>query len=178
MMRRAGYTDAGPDALDGTFDTWGYGADLAGPAADRLFESALHTSALGLTARLDYVFVRNGAHVVRAQIVGNDWPQHGWPCIYPAQRHSAQALATRLNMPFAPAHACAPSDHAGVVATITLADSLVQEQTPPYHFAHMYTVVAGFLAVVVLIWWAVRQRGNPRWQRVRIPRMRLPRDSA
>jgi endonuclease/exonuclease/phosphatase family metal-dependent hydrolase len=158
MMRQAGYTDVGPDALQGQFNTWGYDADLAGPAGDRLFESELHTTARGLTARLDYIFVRNGATAQTAHIIGNDWPEHGWPCVYAMQRQNAQALASRLNLPFHAAHACAPSDHAGVFATILIADSLVQEQIPPRHIAHLYAYIALFLGGLCILWLRVRKR--------------------
>lgn len=156
MMRQAGYMDAGPDALLGEFDTWGYDADLAGPAGDRLFESELNTTARGLTARLDYIFVRNGATVQSARIIGNDWPAHGWPCVYASQRQNAQALALRLALPFRAAHACAPSDHAGVAATIRIADSLTQELIPPTHFAHLYADIAVCMSLLFSGFWRVR----------------------
>jgi endonuclease/exonuclease/phosphatase family metal-dependent hydrolase len=107
MMRKAGYRDVGPDSLVGQNDTWGYRADLAGPALNRLFESALQSNVLGLTARLDYVFVRNGATTIDAHIVGNDWPTHGWRCVDDAQRQHSAAKASRLDLPISEESACA-----------------------------------------------------------------------
>ena len=115
---------------------------------------------LGLTARLDDVFVRNGATTIDAYIAGNDWPTHGWRCVDDTQREHAAAQASLLGLSFAEDSACAASDHAGVVATIHIHDSVIQAATPPYHFVHLYVVLAIFLGGVGLVWWSVRRRSH------------------
>ncbi len=178
MMRHAGYRDAGPDALAATYATWGYADDLAGPAVGRLVESELRGNLPGLTARLDYVFVRNGVEVVDARIIGNEWPLHGWNCTQFSQQANAATTASLLGLPYGAMNACAPSDHAGVVATVRIHDSATQAQTPPYHFANSYTFVAMFLGIATAIWWSVRQRGTPGHIRVHAKHKRRRRHSA
>ena len=173
MMRHAAYADVGPESMVGTNATWGYSADLAGPAIDRLLESEFHQTALGLTARLDYIFVRNGATVVTADIIGNEWPHHGWPCTLVSQQQNAKGIAMLMGLPYTEAHGCAPSDHAGVVATIRIHDSPAQLTVPPFRVAHIYAYLVGFLGSVGLLWWAVRRR---RQQRRLRPWRRQPRE--
>ena len=169
MMRHAGYIDVGPESMVGAHATWGYSADLAGPAIDRVLESTFHDTALGLTARLDYIFVRNSATAVTADIIGNEWPHHGWPCAMASQQQNAQGTALLLGLPYDEAHGCAPSDHAGVVATIRIHDSPTQLTVPPFRVAHIYAYLVGFLGSVGLLWWAVRRRRQQRrirpWRR-------------
>ena len=169
MMRHAAYADVGPESMFGANATWGYSADLSGPAIDRLLESEFHQTALGLTARLDYIFVRNGATVVTADIIGNEWPHHGWPCARDSQQQNAKGTALLLGLPYTDEHGCAPSDHAGVVATIRISDSPTQISVPPYRVAHIYAYLVGFLGSVGLLWWAVRRRRQQRrlrpWRR-------------
>ena len=92
LMRRAGFADAGPDAQDGKNFTWGMGALLTGPDEKRYRAALMMGNMYGFTDRLDYIFLKNGAEVVSSKIVGNTAPKSGlWP-----------------------------SDHASVVAQISL----------------------------------------------------------
>jgi hypothetical protein len=170
-MRAAGFADAGPDALSGQNRTWGYRADLAGPALQRILESTLMTGTDGLTARLDYVFVRNGVTVHDARIIGNGWPTVGWPCPSATQR-AASAFSARLLLGTPhPDAVCAPSDHAGVVASVSIHGSPPEQSVPPTQYAHTYTVILATVIIAGVLWWRRTQpvrRRMPRQWRVRI----------
>ncbi len=92
LMRKAGFTDAGPDAINPNNFTWGMNALLTGPDKKRLNAAQEMGNATGFTDRLDYIFVKNGANVISSSIIGN---------IQPAN--------SRWN-----------TDHAGVVAMVSL----------------------------------------------------------
>lgn len=92
LMRKAGFTDAGPDAINPKNFTWGMNALLTGPDNKRLKAAQEMGNATGFTDRLDYIFVKNGANVISSSIIGN---------IQPAN--------SRWN-----------TDHAGVVAMVSL----------------------------------------------------------
>ena len=92
LMRKAGFTDAGPDAINPKNFTWGMNALLTGPDKKRLKAAQEMGNATGFTDRLDYIFVKNGANVISSSIIGN---------IQPAN--------SRWN-----------TDHAGVVAMVSL----------------------------------------------------------
>lgn len=99
-MRKAGFTDSGPDALNPVNYTWGMNALLTGPDAKRLKSAKEMGNKEGFTDRLDYIFLKNGASVVTSKLIGNTPPQSGlWP-----------------------------SDHAGVVAEIELPDNTIQSE--------------------------------------------------
>ncbi|MFM2033348.1 MAG: hypothetical protein RLZZ297_2113 [Chloroflexota bacterium] len=166
LMRGAGFADAGPDALDPNYRTWGYRADLAGPALQRILESSLATAPDGLTTRLDYIFVRGPVTVHQARVVGNGWPHIGWPCHDDTQRAASAFAAQLLTGAVYGAAMCAPSDHAGVVATLSVGVSPVETTVPPTQYAHTYTVV--LVAVVfggALWWWRVRRVRRRRFGR-------------
>ena len=100
-MVAGGFTDAGPDSTAPGNRSWGGAVDLAGPDAARVDAARAMGNDRGFTDRLDYVFVRNGAEVVRAYLVGATWPEGEgtWPC------------GERV---------CMASDHAGVVAEVMI----------------------------------------------------------
>jgi len=70
LMREAGFTDVGPDALDPMNNTWGMNALLTGPDPDRLKYSQQIGNFAGYSDRLDYIFVRNGAFPVSSRLIG------------------------------------------------------------------------------------------------------------
>lgn len=102
-MVHSGFTDAGPDAA--AHPTWGYSALLTGPDAAR---------PTGLTDRLDYVLTRGMGPVLDAHVIGGD---------YPAGDDVVPCGTT----------VCAPSDHAGLVATIAIPASGERDPAPPGH---------------------------------------------
>jgi hypothetical protein len=130
-MVEAGYTDAGPDAADPLNLSWGTGALLAGPDLERLPAAQEMGNPYGLTDRLDYVFTRNGAQARGAELVGAAWPVEGetWACADPEQLASAAEAARTLDVELPSSGVCMPSDHAGVVATVTIDASDVRD--PP-----------------------------------------------
>jgi hypothetical protein len=94
IMRKAGYVDVGPDAQSAENFTWGMSALLAGPDAKRNQAALKMGNKYGFTDRLDYIFLKNGADIVSSKIIGNTPPKSGlWP-----------------------------SDHASVVAQVSLPD--------------------------------------------------------
>ncbi len=60
--------------MDPANRTWGSDGDLAGPNPERLEVSLEEGNDAGFTDRLDYVFTRNGATPVSAEVFGNVWP--------------------------------------------------------------------------------------------------------
>lgn len=74
-MRRAGFTDAGPDALNPVNYSWGMSALLTGPDPIRKKAALEMGNRYGFTDRLDYIFLKNGATVVSAEIIGNKGAQ-------------------------------------------------------------------------------------------------------
>ena len=124
-MIDAGFTDAGPDSMDPKNRTWGAEGDLAGPNPERLKVSLEQGNDAGFTDRLDYVFTRNGATPVRAEVFGNTWPDTDqvWACNDPSQiattEQSSAILAEKgLAEPITGRGVCLPTDHAGLLAVV------------------------------------------------------------
>jgi endonuclease/exonuclease/phosphatase family metal-dependent hydrolase len=74
-MRHAGFIDAGPDALNPVNYSWGMNALLTGPDPIRKKAALEMGNKYGFTDRLDYIFLKNGAAVVKAEIIGNTGAQ-------------------------------------------------------------------------------------------------------
>jgi endonuclease/exonuclease/phosphatase family metal-dependent hydrolase len=135
LMRKAGFTDAGPDAINPNNFTWGMNALLTGPDKKRLNAAQEMGNATGFTDRLDYIFVKNGANVISSSIIGN---------IQPAN--------SRWN-----------TDHAGVVAMVSLP---VNRDVSPALDAHapfpisFWNWVGIFLivAITVVVVWRRKKR--------------------
>ncbi|MGI9185901.1 MAG: endonuclease/exonuclease/phosphatase family protein, partial [Gaiellales bacterium] len=121
-LRHAGYVDAGPDAMDPRNLTWGASALLAGPDPARIPAALRLGNPHGLTDRLDYAMLRNGARSVEAHLIGAAWPASDdlWACSTPDQIRDGVAAATALAVAVPRPMRCIPTDHAGVVATIAL----------------------------------------------------------
>lgn len=134
-MRAAGFTDAGPDATDPANFSWGESALLAGPDLHRLAAAEQMGNDAGFTDRLDYVFLRNGVQARTAELIGNTWP-HGddmWPCTTAEQLANTQAAATAMGIEPPNGAVCAPTDHAGVVAELTIPASNTVDAPLPTH---------------------------------------------
>ena len=76
LMTEAGFTDSGPDPLLPENYTWGMNALLTGPDPVRLKVAKELGNNAGYTDRLDYVFVKNGADVISAKIIGDTPPNN------------------------------------------------------------------------------------------------------
>lgn len=74
-MRRAGFIDAGPDALNPANYSWGMNALLTGPDPIRKKAALEMGNKFGFTDRLDYIFLKNGNKAESARIIGNTGPQ-------------------------------------------------------------------------------------------------------
>lgn len=74
-MRRAGFIDAGPDALNPANYSWGMNALLTGPDPMRKKAALEMGNNYGFTDRLDYIFLKNGAHAEGAEMIGNTGAQ-------------------------------------------------------------------------------------------------------
>lgn len=100
-MSEAGFMDAGPDATNPLNFSWGTNALLTGPDEQRIASANEMGNPYGFTDRLDYVFTKNGATATEAHIVDNSWPtgKTNWQCGN---------------------QECFPSDHAGLVVTLTI----------------------------------------------------------
>jgi endonuclease/exonuclease/phosphatase family metal-dependent hydrolase len=132
-MVHAGFTDAGPNPR--TNLSWGYTALLDGNDAKR---------PQGFTDRLDYVFTKNMGVVADAHLVGNTYPtgKDMWAC--------GQTM-------------CAPSDHAGLVATVTLPSTSQVAPAPPSHSRTPFGFwKAVLLSLALIVTWRVRRRLNRR----------------
>lgn len=120
-MQDAGFANAGPALDDPANFTWGADALLAGPDLDRLPEALALGNRFGMTERLDYIWLRNGVQPQSAELIGAAWPQTPtWACRTPEQLANLRTAAAELGTEPA---GCLPSDHAGVVATVTLPPS-------------------------------------------------------
>lgn len=105
LMRAAGFSDAGPDALDGNHFTWGMGALLTDADPLRLKAAQEMGNKWGFTDRLDYIFTKNGAVAANSGLIGNLPPEEGlWP-----------------------------SDHAGVITEIILEASNIESPALDSH---------------------------------------------
>jgi endonuclease/exonuclease/phosphatase family metal-dependent hydrolase len=170
-MVDAGYDDAGPNALDPDYRTWGTAGDLAGPDPERLEAALDQGNKAGFTDRLDYVFTRNGAQVSRAQVVGNRWPDgETWDCGAPGQiatTEASSAILAResLARPITGRGVCLPTDHAGLLVVLDVsaaaAGSVGDQPAPPDHgslrvglLGWLLILLAFALAMLLLAAWA------------------------
>lgn len=134
IMRDAGYLDAGPDATDPSNFTWGMSALLAGPDSKRFIAAVSAGNKYGFTDRLDYIFTKNGAQVSSSKIIGNTWPQGStWNCLNEEQLVNALSISEAMNIDMPDDHLCNSSDHAGVVASITLPQNTELSPSPDKH---------------------------------------------
>ena len=152
-MREAGYADAGPDATDPRNFTWGASALLAGPDPARVPAAIDAGNAHGLTDRLDYIFLRNGPRAVEAHLIGTAWPAGAdlWDCNAPEQVRDAAQAAVALGIEAPSPTQCLPTDHAGIVTTISLPASNVIDPPLPQHTSGrplMATIALIAIAVV------------------------------
>ncbi len=134
IMRGAGFLDAGPDSMDPSNYTWGMSALLAGPDITR-YEAGLSSgNKYGFTDRLDYIFTRNGAKVISSKVIGNTWPEGStWSCLNEEQMQNALQIAEAMKIDMPADYFCNSSDHAGVVASITLTPNAELSPTPDKH---------------------------------------------
>lgn len=169
-MIEAGFSDAGPDALDPAFWTWGAESNLAGPDPRRLAVGLEAGNAGGFTDRLDYIFVANGATATQAEVFGNVWPEAEdvWACDDPSQvvttEDSSVILAERgLAQPITGRGVCLPTDHAGLLATVDVSagpGGAVAQAAPEDHSSFRIGVLGWllivlgvlFLALVLVVW--------------------------
>jgi endonuclease/exonuclease/phosphatase family metal-dependent hydrolase len=157
-MVRAGFRDAGPDALDPMNATWGSSALLAGPDPDRLAQAP--NNPYGYTDRLDYVFTSSGIEVVESSLVSATWPTPKglWECTDAQQVENANLAATIMGVEL-PRAFCLPTDHVGVRATLKSGEPAVAPQAddrPPVLF---WLVILGLIAALsgAISWWAIRR---------------------
>jgi endonuclease/exonuclease/phosphatase family metal-dependent hydrolase len=137
IMRSAGFTDSGPDAMSGANFTWGLNALLTGADPDREEAALAMGNKYGFTDRLDYIFSKNGVSVASAKVIGN------------AQQNGA---------PWA-------SDHAGLVAQLMLPANSELSPALDAHapFPISFWNWVGILIVAVvgsLIYWRKRKSEN------------------
>lgn len=157
-MVEAGYTDAGPDVLDPANYTWGSEADLAGPNAERLQVALELGNPSGFTDRLDHVFLTNGAEVVDATVIGNEWPNGDdvWECndqtqIATTEEASAIQAEAGVGEAITGRGICLPTDHAGIVAVVDVSagpDGVVAQPVPPDHESFRLGLL-GWIGVIV-----------------------------
>ena len=121
-MRKSGYLDVGPDALNATNFTWGGSALLAGPDLDRYKAGKAMGNAQGFTDRLDYVFYKNGVQPLNSKIVGNIWPysESTWVCDNEEQINNTQLLANEMKVVSPETGVCMETDHAGLFTTLAI----------------------------------------------------------
>ena len=171
-MIDAGFTDSGPDAMDPKNRTWGADGDLAGPNPERLKVSLEQGNDAGFTDRLDYVFTRNGATPVRAEVFGNTWPDADqvWSCDDPSQiattEESSAILAEKgLAEPITGRGVCLPTDHAGLLAVVDVSagpQGAVAQPAPPDHSSFrigllgwLLIILGVLLLILILIIWGI-----------------------
>jgi hypothetical protein len=171
-MIDAGFTDAGPDAMDPKYRTWGSDGDLAGPNPDRLRVSLEQGNDAGFTDRLDYVFTGNGATPVRAEVFGNKWPDADqvWECSDPSQiattEESSAILAEEgLAEPITGRGVCLPTDHAGILAVVDVSagpQGAVAQSAPPDHSSFridllgwLLIILGVLLLILILVIWGI-----------------------
>lgn len=150
-MLDAGFTDAGPDALDPANATWGASALLAGPDPTRLV--AAPGNPYGYTDRLDYVFVRNGVSVQSAELIGEAWPSGDplWNCDDPEQRANAEVVAAQTNVALG-STLCLPTDHAGLLVTLDVPVTDVGEfPATPEPAPDLRVWVAGVALLILIV---------------------------
>ncbi len=164
LMRKAGFTDSGPDAMDPKNYTWGISALLAGPDLKRLKAAREMGNSYGFTDRLDYIFIKNGAEVKSSKIVGNTWPKGStWNCSNEEQISNAALISEEMGIELPDANLCNDTDHASVVAKISLASNsslspALDAHTPfPISF---WNWVGIFIVVLVGTLAYIRKRRN------------------
>lgn len=92
IMRRAGFSDAGPDALNPVNFSWGMNSLLTGPDLSRKQAALEMGNKQGFTDRLDYVFLKNGATLLGSTLIGNNPPKNGiW-----ASDHAGLVVKVRI----------------------------------------------------------------------------------
>lgn len=148
IMTDAGYTDAGPDALDPKNLTWGMNALLAGPDLTRLDAALAMGNDLGFTERLDYVFVHGDISVVSSSLVGREWPTGAtsWDCTTPEQIAATKAAAAKLGIPVPATGRCLATDHLGIAATLALPSTATGSSSSAVGW-----LIAGAVLVVIVL---------------------------
>ncbi|MGB7981752.1 MAG: endonuclease/exonuclease/phosphatase family protein [Candidatus Nanopelagicales bacterium] len=184
-MIAGGFADAGPDSLDARNWTWGADGDLAGPSPQRLAVALQEGNDAGFTDRLDYVFVRNGAQALSAEVFGNRWPdaQQVWQCSDPSQIATTEQSSTLLAeaglaQPITGRGVCLPTDHAGLLAVVDVSAGpagVVAQPAPDARssvriglLGWLLIIVGVLLLVVVLLLWGIYRlitRGRRRRRR-------------
>jgi hypothetical protein len=171
-MIDAGFTDAGPDAMDPENRTWGSEGDLAGPNPERLEVSLEQGNDAGFTDRLDYVFTSNGAKPVRAEVFGNRWPdaKDAWECNDPTQVATTEASSAilaeeGLAEAITGRGVCLPTDHAGLLAVVDVSagpEGAVAQAAPSEHSSFridllgwLVIILGALLLVLILIIWGI-----------------------
>ena len=159
VMVQAGYTDAGPDSQDPANYTWGSSALLAGPDVERVQEALEMGNNAGWTDRLDYVFVRNGVEVTGAEVIGNTWPEgaNNWQCDDPLQVTNTEAVSAELaaagvGQPVSGTGVCLPTDHAGIVAQLSVTPAAADVAAPalPTNDSWFNKQVAALIGIAVV----------------------------
>ena len=122
IMRKSGYLDAGPDAINATNFTWGMSALLAGPDLNRYKAAKQMGNNQGFSDRLDYIFYKNGIQPLNSKVVGNNWPysESTWECSNEEQINNTQLLAEQMQVISPDTGICLESDHAGIFTTLTI----------------------------------------------------------
>jgi hypothetical protein len=159
-MIGAGYADAGPDPTDPANFSWGASALLAGPDAARVPAAKAMGNTVGFTDRIDFAFLRNGVTATSASLVGNAWPTADdlWACATTQQIADTQAAAAALGVAPPNGGVCFPTDHAGVVAQLSIPESSAQDPAIPDHPhwalaapLRILVVAAGVTGIILLI---------------------------
>jgi endonuclease/exonuclease/phosphatase family metal-dependent hydrolase len=157
-MVDAGFTDAGPDPQDPRNYSWGAAADLAGPSPERVQAAIDMGNPVGFTDRLDYVFARGDVAVDSSMLIGDTWPEASdtWPCTSAGQAANTAAMAAALGDPTPSGGVCLPTDHAGIVADLTIAPAAANPEDSSSTalvwgalFAVAVVAVGGAIAVLV-----------------------------
>jgi hypothetical protein len=124
LMTEASFIDSGPDPLLPENYTWGMNALLTGPDPVRFKVAKQLGNNAGYTDRLDYVFVKNGVKVNSSGLIGATPPNN-------------------LN-----------TDHAGIVATLTINSNVVERSSDlpehaPFPISFWQWVGIGIIVLIV-----------------------------
>ena len=163
VMRKSGYLDVGPDALNATNFTWGGSALLAGPDLDRYKAGKAMGNAQGFTDRLDYVFYKNGVQPLNSKIVGNIWPysESTWVCDNEEQINNTQLLANEMKVVSPETGVCMETDHAGLFTTLAIPAG-INGSTPdlPSHapFPISFWQWVGLVILALIVFLIIRRR--------------------
>ena len=137
VMRKAGFTDVGPDAFDPANYTWGSMSELAGPDAKRIESALTQGNDYGFTDRLDFVFVKNGVSLnpgTAPSLVGNVWPDGPdvWECenteLQLSNTEDMSAILAEegiIDAPVTGQGICFPTDHVGLSAELVAATASI-----------------------------------------------------